>query len=145
SSRAKPDHIAWAVDNEKGKEHVAFQTFVRKFGYTDRSSAVSSYTLLLEASQIERQRSKRLVEDFTEFQDNSSALFWSEAGSGKITRAAGLKQADDDIMCLVTYPERTRPDVDWTQIRFSSQVWWRPPVVRKLIRVILAIPQRYRC
>ncbi|KAF9341595.1 hypothetical protein BGZ91_005998 [Linnemannia elongata] len=108
SSRAKPDHIAWALDKKKGEEHVTFQTFVKKFGYTDRTSAVASYTLLLQASQIERQRSKRLVEGFTEFQDNSSELFWSEVESkvdtivtarraGTITRAAGLKQIADDF------------------------------------------------
>ncbi|OAQ29233.1 hypothetical protein K457DRAFT_515947 [Linnemannia elongata AG-77] len=28
SSRAKPDHIAWALDKKKGEEHVTFQTFV---------------------------------------------------------------------------------------------------------------------
>ncbi|KAF9176609.1 hypothetical protein BGZ50_000242, partial [Haplosporangium sp. Z 11] len=80
----------------------------KKLGYTDRSSAISSYTLLLQASQIERQRSKRLVEGFTKFQGNSSELFWSEVESkvgtivtakkaGTITRAAGLKQGADDF------------------------------------------------
>jgi hypothetical protein len=151
---------------KKGEEHVTFQTFIRKLGYTDRNSAVSSYTLQLQASQIERQRSKRLVGDFTEFQNNSSELFWSEAVSkvdsiitarqaGAITRAAGLKQAADDFenylgnFCATQCALLLTLSVQGLMVIGFKFVFPRRsgvvPSARKLVRVILAIPQSFRC
>ena len=100
-------HVLWALNKQKGEEHVTLPNFVRKFGYTNQDSAYSAYSVLIGNSQMESRRKERLQKAFKEFRDNSEAMFWSEVESmvdttlssrksGMITRAAGLRQAAQD-------------------------------------------------
>lgn len=101
------EHVLWALNKQKGEEHVTLPNFVHKFGYTNKDSASLAYSVLIENSQVEIRRSERLQEAFKEFRLNSEEMFWSEVESrvdtalssrksGMITRAAGLRQAAQD-------------------------------------------------
>ncbi|KAF9992026.1 hypothetical protein BGZ65_012794, partial [Modicella reniformis] len=92
-----------------------------------------------------RKRSKRLVEDFTEFQDNSSELFWSEVES-----TPELQDSSKPLMILGTILVLLLTlSVQGVMLIGLKFVFPRmpggAPSVRKLVRVILAIPQRYQC
>ena len=97
-------HVQWALKKKIGEEHVTLPNFVRKFGYTNRESAYSAYRALIDDSQIDTRRSKRLREAFKGFKDNAEVMFWSAMESrldttltsrkaGMVTRAAGIRQA----------------------------------------------------
>ncbi|KAG0273083.1 hypothetical protein BGZ95_011113 [Linnemannia exigua] len=101
------EHVLWALNKQKGEEHVTLPNFVHKFGYTNKDSASLAYFVLIENSQVEVRRSERLQDAFKEFKLNSEEMFWSEVESkvdtalssrksGMITRAAGLRQAAQD-------------------------------------------------
>ncbi|KAG0229625.1 hypothetical protein BGW41_002926 [Actinomortierella wolfii] len=102
--RLDQKHVQWALRKKKGEEHVTLPNFVRKFGFTNRESAYSAYGVLINDSQIDAQRSKRLQDAFNTFKSNAETLFWSAIESridttltsrkaGMITRAAGIQQA----------------------------------------------------
>ncbi|KAF9115765.1 hypothetical protein BGX27_006547 [Mortierella sp. AM989] len=97
-------HISWALAKTKGQEHVCVPNFVRKFRFTDKESAYSAYSILIQASQISNKRVARLQQAFTNFKLNRERRFWalknseedtvvSAKESAIITRAVGLKQA----------------------------------------------------
>lgn len=78
--------------------------FVHWFGYTNKDSVYSAYSVLIKNSQIESRRSERHWKVFKEFRDNSEGAFGSEVESmvdtalssrksGMIISAAGLPQA----------------------------------------------------
>ncbi|KAF9175265.1 hypothetical protein BGX20_007102 [Mortierella sp. AD010] len=73
-------HEAWAseireVDGEL-KEHVSFQSFVRKFGINNKDEAVSQYRRLLRSPRLKKTRLERLRAAFTGFMKGRLDSFW---------------------------------------------------------------------
>lgn len=119
AKRPRREHVLWALNKQKGEEHVTLPNFVHKFNFRNQDSAYSAFSVLIENSQIESRRSERLQEAFKEFRENSEAVFWSELESmvdtllssrksGIIARAAGLRQAAQDY-------DSHFGDIGWTK------------------------------
>lgn len=73
-------HEAWANEirevDGKMKEHVSFQTFVRKFRINSKDEAVSQYRRLLSSPRLKKTRLERLSVAFTDFMKGRLDSFW---------------------------------------------------------------------
>ncbi|KAG0361451.1 hypothetical protein BGZ54_009097 [Gamsiella multidivaricata] len=76
------EYIAWASEDIRvdGKlmEHVSFQSFVRKFGFTSKEAAMSQYEQLLNSSRLSKTRRERLRATYDDFVKTHLDSFWLE-------------------------------------------------------------------
>ncbi|KAI8350254.1 hypothetical protein B0O80DRAFT_133731 [Mortierella sp. GBAus27b] len=104
-SAASRVHLKWALEKEPGKEHVTFGNFVRHFNLADRQSASDAFTLLVESTEISRDRQQRLWEAYKYFCEHHAERFWAERSlqinsevsakqAGALSQNVGVKQSE---------------------------------------------------
>ncbi|KAI1297564.1 hypothetical protein EDD11_007037, partial [Mortierella claussenii] len=87
-----PKFLEWALD-WKGRQHVYLSSFVSHFGLSDRESASQHFQKLIQSTQIDQKRRRKLQKSYNYFKEHSEEQFWSKHSLRLNTKLSAQKLA----------------------------------------------------